>query len=121
MARGTKLTTALWLLLAVPAAAVAADAAGSGARSDGGKAADSAAAPAGQQDREVVDGPKSPAQPAVVEDLREGQRQCAELAGKERAACDARAAATAQTPRGRQGANPTGSGRPATGSGSSGG
>jgi hypothetical protein len=60
-------------------------------------------------------GPRSPAQDGVTSDYRDGRQNCQELNGSERAACLARAAATAESPRGREGANPTGKSRPARG------
>jgi hypothetical protein len=116
---GTKASVAIWLLLAVPPAALAADTGKSDARGDAGRTT-GASTTAGSHVGESAGGPPSPAQRGVAEDLHDGQRHCEELTGKERAACDARAAATAQTPRGREGANPTGSSKPETRSGSSG-
>ena len=101
--------------MAVPAAALAADAADGVARGEAGNAT---AAPTGQPGAKsdaTAGSPRSPAQQGVVEDLRDGKRQCEGLSGKEREACVARAAATAQIPRGREGANPTGSTKPSAG------
>lgn len=106
---------ALALLAAIPAFAAAADDRSSG---PAGKESRPAAGEAREAWRgAATGGPQSPAREGVVEDLRDGQRQCHQLTGKERAACEARAAATAQTPRGREGANPTGSTQPSGGTG----
>jgi hypothetical protein len=62
-------------------------------------------------------GPRSPAQDGVTSDYKDGRQNCQELTGSERAACLARAAATAESPRGREGANPTGKSKPPRGIG----
>lgn len=63
-----------------------------------------------------TNGPQSPARESVGADFRDGRQQCDGLAGKELEACEARAAATAEVPRGREGANPTGQPKPSAGS-----
>jgi hypothetical protein len=50
---------------------------------------------------------------SVASDLETGKQPCADLAGQPRDACEARAAATAESPRGRGGADPTGTAGPA--------
>jgi len=54
--------------------------------------------------------PGSATQGSIVSDVNAGKQVCGDLSGQAREACDARASATAQSPRGREGANPTGTG-----------
>lgn len=55
-------------------------------------------------------GVTAPVQESIVDDLKRGKQACSDLTGKPRAACEARAAATAEAPRGRGAADPTGTG-----------
>jgi len=63
------------------------------------------------------EGPASPMQGPVSADVEKGKQVCSDLSGQPREACEARATSTAESPRGREGANPTGSGpgKPAAG------
>jgi len=54
-------------------------------------------------------------QDSVVRDFKGAKQVCGDLTGEPREACEARAAATAESPRGRGGADPTGTGRAAAG------
>jgi hypothetical protein len=105
---------AAWIFVA--AGAVAATPGGAGSRQEergnpNTPAADQKAPAMGQEPRKEQAPPR--VQGAVEADMRQGVQACAGLADQQaRVACEARAAATAEIPRGREGADPTGTGNP---------
>ena len=100
------------------AAAVAAGPQSDSAATGSTPAARDAGASMPSRDAGKKGGPQSPAREGVAADFKDGRQNCNELQDdKARQACEARAAATAESPRGREGANPTGKSQPPRGVG----
>ena len=113
MNAGKQAITLVAALLTAAATAAGPHAADNPAAGRGAAAGDATSA----RDASRPAGPQSPAREGVASDFKDGRQNCNDLAGSEREACVARAAATAESPRGREGANPTGKSKPARGVG----
>jgi hypothetical protein len=79
----------------------------------GAGATGQSAAPAAGTSAPGNEAPPSRLQGSVEADKRQAEEPCNSFSGQAREACEARATATAEMPRGRQGADPTGKGNPA--------
>ena len=114
MNAGKQAIALVTMLLAMAATAAGPQSPGNPPAGGGAAASGKAAA---EKDAPRSAGPQSPAREGVAADFKDGRQNCSDLAGSEREACVARAAATAESPRGREGANPTGKSKPAGGVG----
>jgi len=109
MVRHACALSAIWIFMAASAGAAEPGSAD-------GKTGAAGTAPATMPSASEKEGATSPKQESVTSDVEKGKEVCSDLSGQPREACEARATSTAESPRGREGANPTGtgSGKPAT-------